>query len=327
MKQFQNILVGVDPSQSDPPGSDKFSPPAQEAVEAALWLAEKTKAALTFFSAIDAPQDSAYLDLIFDKPRDLLRSLTASVQRQLDRLVERAGAKGVSAKAVVAQGVAWTETIRQVQENQHDLAIVGTRNLGGVERFLFGSTAQKLLRSCPCAVWVTRPEHAIDVSNILVTSDLQPVSQKALEAALALAPLLGAKVHFLHAIALERIWLGIVDERQLEMYEQRVHAEARKRLEEQVAGLSATGTEIAIEVVEGDLGADLAIVRYIDEHQIDTLVMGTAGRGGLPGLLVGNTAERMLHEAQCSLLAVKPDGFRAPLPPELPGGKKTGPYL
>ena len=41
--------------------------------------------------------------------------------------------------------------------------------------------------------------------------------------------------------------------------------------------------------------------------------MGTVARGGLPGILIGNTAERLLHSVPCSLLAVKPDDFICPL--------------
>ena len=60
MKQFQNILVGVDLLQAERPGSASFSPPVEEAIKHALWLAEKTSAAITFFSAVEVPQDDRY---------------------------------------------------------------------------------------------------------------------------------------------------------------------------------------------------------------------------------------------------------------------------
>jgi nucleotide-binding universal stress UspA family protein len=45
----------------------------------------------------------------------------------------------------------------------------------------------------------------------------------------------------------------------------------------------------------------------------DLIVMGTVGRTGLPGFFIGNTAEDVLQSAQCSVLAVKPDGFISPV--------------
>ena len=40
--------------------------------------------------------------------------------------------------------------------------------------------------------------------------------------------------------------------------------------------------------------------------------MGTMARSGIAGLLIGNTAERVLRKLPCSVLAVKPDGFVSP---------------
>ena len=45
------------------------------------------------------------------------------------------------------------------------------------------------------------------------------------------------------------------------------------------------------------------------------IVMGTLSRAGIPGLLIGNTAEVILNNVTCSVLAVKPQGFVAPIPP------------
>jgi len=321
---FQNVLVGIDLSQRDPPGSKTLSPPVREAIQTSVWLAEKMNASLTFFTAIEIPEDTPYLDLLVDEPQDLLRSLAASANDELGEWVGAAQAKGISAKAEVAHGVGWMEIIRLVERDQHDLVIAGARNLHGFDRFLLGSTAQKLLRNCPCPVWVVRPDHTINVSHILVASDLRPVSEKALWAAVELAPRLGAKVHVVHAASfpLERIWLSPIHGAAREHYRRQVRADADAALKEQVARLGVAGARVEIEVIDGDGGADLAILRFIDQHQVDMLVMGTVARHGVPGVLVGNTAERMLHEAPCSLFAVKPDGFESPAVPKAAQGRK-----
>jgi len=41
--------------------------------------------------------------------------------------------------------------------------------------------------------------------------------------------------------------------------------------------------------------------------------MGTVGRTGIPGLIMGNTAESILNNIGCSVLAVKPPGFVSPV--------------
>ena len=47
--------------------------------------------------------------------------------------------------------------------------------------------------------------------------------------------------------------------------------------------------------------------------EADLIVMGTVARTGIPGLIIGNTAEDVLSAAHCSVLAVKPPDFRTPV--------------
>ena len=49
------------------------------------------------------------------------------------------------------------------------------------------------------------------------------------------------------------------------------------------------------------------------EHRINLLVMGTVARGGVTAMVMGNTAERVLDNVDCSVIAVKPDGFVSPI--------------
>ena len=49
------------------------------------------------------------------------------------------------------------------------------------------------------------------------------------------------------------------------------------------------------------------------KQKVDLIVMGTLGRAGIPGLIIGNTAEDVLSETQTAVLAVKPSGFVSPV--------------
>jgi universal stress protein E len=43
------------------------------------------------------------------------------------------------------------------------------------------------------------------------------------------------------------------------------------------------------------------------------VVMGTVARTGVPGFIMGNTAETILSQIDCSVLAIKPPGFTTPV--------------
>ena len=49
------------------------------------------------------------------------------------------------------------------------------------------------------------------------------------------------------------------------------------------------------------------------EIDVDLIVMGTVGRTGIPGFIMGNTAETILHQIDCSVLAIKPPAFITPV--------------
>jgi nucleotide-binding universal stress UspA family protein len=67
-------------------------------------------------------------------------------------------------------------------------------------------------------------------------------------------------------------------------------------------------------MLDGDPGR--VIPEFVATERIDLLVMATIARTGVPGMLIGNTAERMLQSVDCSVLAIKPRGFVSPVRPK-----------
>ncbi len=84
----------------------------------------------------------------------------------------------------------------------------------------------------------------------------------------------------------------------------------RAKLERLVADLGRPG-DINVVVRVGRPVAEITAV--VRERRPELLVVGTVSRSGPAGLIVGNTAEALLREVACSVLAVKPPDFRSPL--------------
>jgi universal stress protein E len=323
MQNFKSILVGIDLSQTLRTGSTAFLPPVEQAIKEAVWIAKHSQAPLTFFSAIDVPSGDVYLS-----GEDLQRfagKLHESAAKALGELVARAKSHGVSATSKIAAGAGWKELIREVLRHGHDLVVVGARNRGSVERFLFGSTTMKLLHNCPCPVWVTQPEPREVPQSILATSDFSPVSDEVIRAAGNIALAAGAKLHLLHAVdcPLDRLWGPAMTDFNTQVYHQKMILAAKEKLGEQAERVLGTpaGLHVQLHVTERVVIADLAIADFIKNHQVDLLAIGTMARGGVPGVFIGNTAERLLTTIQCSLLAVKPADFQCPI--ELPPGEQA----
>ena len=64
-------------------------------------------------------------------------------------------------------------------------------------------------------------------------------------------------------------------------------------------------------VIKGE--AKYVIPNLTKELGAELIIMGTVGRSGIPGYIIGNTAETILTAIDCSVLAVKPNGFVSPI--------------
>ncbi len=314
MQRFRNILVGLDLSSPDHVAEVELTPPNREALRRAIWLAAHTQGELTIFSSLDvSPHIQAVLqEELAHEPGDLEREAF----NILERFVAEARAEGVEARQKLAFGSPWQQICKQVLADKHDLVVVGTRNLGHIGRMLFGSTAIKLLRSCPCPVWVTRPDPNWDDLNILVPSDFSDVALDALRIAVNGGQFVDTKLHVLHALEGQigpPAWFGRVQRQIVEEYLATQRAEAKQRLHEQLAQTDYRTLPHGVQVHVVDGPPDEAILKAIDDFQIDLVVMGTSARSGLSNLVLGNTAERMISHMKCSVIAVKPHDFECPV--------------
>jgi universal stress protein E len=317
MGLFKNILVGVDIAQAKKPSAEGLSPLAREAVLRGIDLARRNSAKLTFFSALNISEE-VLRHLEAADQQLVAQSVADTADKVLHDLVKQAAAEGADAHYKAARGKGWLEIIRQVLRDHHDLVVVGTRDFTGIRRMLMGNTAMKLFRRCPCPVLVTKTgAHTIHDWNVLIAADLKPASQEALRVGIAHAHMLGARVHVLHILEypLDRLWsTGLPDAKQAK-YHQNVRHEAEQLLQHQLSktDYKTLGDRLHIHMVDGVGLADVAIQHFIQVHHINLLVMGSIGRGGVPGVMIGNTAERLLPEVGCSVLAVKPPDFKCPV--------------
>ena len=85
----------------------------------------------------------------------------------------------------------------------------------------------------------------------------------------------------------------------------------RERLDALLADYRLEPDKQRVHLAKGEAGE--VIPRLAREREADLVVMGTVARTGIPGFFMGNTAERILSRVDCSVLAVKPEGFVTPV--------------
>lgn len=305
MKRFKKVLVGVDLLQGDRLVGDHPTPSAVHALDRALWLARQNGAQVRLLYALDVPANVQRMIL---QNADMHNNLLTQANNVMSTLLEPFTKAGVQADHQVVFGRSWMELVRSVLRDQHDLLIAGTRQLNPVARVIFGSTGMKLLRKCPCPVWLTQPDTEPELRSILVAHDLSEVGSRALELGAGMAEMCGAPLHVLHAV--DNQDYGVEYTRLVHSTLAERESQARQQLETE---LSHYNLSQPAQIHIANQSPEEALLAHIEKHQTEVLVMGTVSRSGIPGLLMGNTAERLLPNLTCSIVAIKPDGFQTPI--------------
>lgn len=317
MQSFRKILVGVDLGNGNPPGDLPAS--TCSAIDKAIWLAGHTSSKVTFLTSLLPCFDltPAMRKMVeMREYQDLIDRIHATAKQKMDDLVAKARAAGVDACELRVAGTAWQEILREAVAGDYDLIIVGSHQQHAMGQLLLGNTGRRLVRKSACPVWVTSPVEDGQVRRILVPTDFTATADQSIKLACSLAQQLDADLHVLHAVEfhhepLMRDLIPSIDE--LEGRRSQILGDATCHLNDVV---SRCGLEHAIDLDHrhvADGSPNAAIHNMVQKLKIDLVVMNTLGRSGLKGLLVGNTAEKVLNHLTCSILAIKPDNFQCPI--------------
>jgi nucleotide-binding universal stress UspA family protein len=301
LKRFRKLLVGLDLSKD----GLSVSAGSRAAALQADWLADKTGASITFLH-------STHQDLFEDHDRLRLAPSPEGTQA-LEDLAREYGESGIEVELVYDKERPWMAMARRCVRGDNDLVVVGRHSDLSHDPFPLGSVSRRLLRKCPAPVWVVRPGQDLVHTRVLAATDLTPVGDQAVE--------LGAYVAEAHEAALEviHVWQtplslqmrhGRVSDEAYAAEEKKIVDAAHAHIERVLEPLGYTG-DPEVRVVRD--APSRAILAEMERHGVDLLVMGTISRGGIPGMLIGNTAEKLLDRVSCSILTVKPDDFISPV--------------
>ena len=143
----------------------------------------------------------------------------------------------------------------------------------------------------------------INLKTILVPFDFSECSEAALRYGLELARRFDAHVHLLHVVQdpLTQPWAAEGFSIPLFEVVDKWQKEAKERLALSVPAADADRVTIAATVA----WPYSEILRYALEHNVDLIVMGTHGRGGVSHLLLGSIAEKVVRRAPCPVLTVR----------------------
>jgi nucleotide-binding universal stress UspA family protein len=295
-------------------------------------IAKRGEAALTLISVVEPIP--WYSRPLLSAPEQLQGALTRKSTERLESLAAPLRHDDLKIDTKVLCGRTSHELIREVLRSRHDLVVkVAEPDRGNA----FGSLDMRLLRNCPCPVLLFHREKqdkpfrrtvaavdpltALDVPEDLlrlrenVNPEEQALNVKLLKLATALTAPEGGELHVVHAWSAAGEDLLRSDEwlprKEVDSYVASVRNRAHEALGRLLADCPDASCRRFLHLVKGR-AADV-ISDFARTQDVDLIVMGTVVRTGIPGLLIGNTAETVFHQVECSILAAKPDSFVSPV--------------
>ena len=303
MQQFKNILLIVKPEVEE-----------SVALERAVSLAKKNEARLTILSVLNKPPGLSHNESVLEQ---LLASSISECKEWLRGLLIQH--EDIEVKINVVVGTHFLEIIRQVLREEHDLLITTAEDKQGFRTRLFGTTSMHLMRKCPCPVWVIKGTQAQPFKRILAAVDptdrhlkRDSLNPLILRLAASLARKEAAELHIIHVRnLLDRRYVRRMSKQDVQELITHEKMQYQQLLDTLLNQVDFTSLKPHMHLVEGD--PDLLIPKIVATEDIDLLVMGTVCRTGIAGFLIGNTAEEVLNQVDCSVLTLKPEGFITPV--------------
>jgi nucleotide-binding universal stress UspA family protein len=144
-----------------------------------------------------------------------------------------------------------------------------------------------------------------DFKKILLPVDLSDVSPKMVPFVKSVARKWDAQIHLLFAVrVLEHYTAMYVPDVSIAKLEQEMIQGAERKLEEFAQEHFGQFKDVSASVVSGDAAEQ--IIKFVNDNDIDLIVMGTHGRKGLERVLFGSVAERVLKTSPVPVLSVNP---------------------
>lgn len=295
MSTTEHYIVAVD-----------FTPACSRALSEAVRRAKPNHARVTAVHVLDE-------FLLFELTKALSVD-AATVRREwearLRKFVDSNTTGGMPVAIELRLGSPFEGIMEACQYHAAQLLIMGSSGTGGSEHRI-GVVAAQCVRSAPLEVMIVREDAPEVFKNILVCIDFSPNSIKALNEAVRLAQQDSAVVHglFVHqsAMLLAMSQGGFVTTMPDVYLEDTTRAHWQQQLEALVGPLVKANPGITFNTIfEDRLSIREAIIDVACKISADLVVLGTQGGGKIRHLLIGTTAEKVIQNAPCSILAVKP---------------------
>lgn len=267
---MKNILVPCD-----------FSKPAINAFRFAVDIAQKAKGVISLINVIELPaiHDPIIMPVMtFEK--DFIKGLKGKAISQLEKVINRYKAEGVTVKTDVLFGAPARMITEAARKKSTDLIVMGSHGASGFREYFVGSNAEKIVRNSRVPVLVLKnyykgPVRSIVFPNSLETGEQQDLIRKVKE----LQAFFKATVHLLYVNTPTNFTSDNITLERLKQFAKKF----------QFRNYTLNIYNYPFE--------ESGVIQFTSSIKGDLIAMGTHGRKGLAHFLNGSLAEDIVNHA------------------------------
>lgn len=292
MREFRRILAPVDFSDATPAG-----------LRPARRLAEALEADLFLLHVIEFPHESIATERLYLEVEDAAGS-------RLDDLAEGLGLERERLHRVVLRGVPYDAITRFADEQNIDLIVMPTHRRAGLDRLVFGSVAERVLRMAHCPVMAVPPTIAEEFAPgvVLFGTDFSDTARAAFDEAVVVARSLGCPLAIAHVSTLAEPddagspW-------QFPMVPPAVEEAEAKRAEGLLHELEGTAAgddlKVSTHLLRGT-NPPLELAELSATLRAGLIVVASHGHSGITRALLGSTSEKLVRISPVPVMVVRP---------------------
>lgn len=211
------------------------------------------------------------------------------------------------ADIVCQVGSAADSILQYSMENDVDLIVMSSHGRSGINRWVYGSVAERIMSQAPCPTLIINARQSSQEgapSKILVPLDGSGLAEQALHPALDLAQLLDAELYLLSVTTSGELRIETASEAgAFADIENGEVVKAKDYLQDLAENLDYQKVNCAVEIASGSVAE--AIMDYAAENGMELIIMSSHGRTGLKRWVYGSVAEKVLRGACCATMIVR----------------------
>lgn len=150
MKPFERILIAID-----------FSESSDYAFDYALTLARQFQSELTVMHVINEPVDLRGFYVPHISFEQLEKEIEEGAEKMMEKFCQEKMGDFARYSTDIVTGIPYEEIIRKAEASGASLIVLGTHGRKGIDHLIFGSTAERVVRSATCPVLTIRMPVAV----------------------------------------------------------------------------------------------------------------------------------------------------------------------